>query len=343
MIIEQGPLWLVVDDDGSGAEDPLAGLPDDYRAQIELAYGRYCSCIEMHKSLHRCRGADLDYFSLDEGKSLGAFPEGPVRREYGRKLKANPSYRRLIGKEQSAASREFDKESSRFRERLMYYVDRYMRGDIKLDQLRRQTVEQFTTMYKRAWELGKAASGILRQKRPRPASREEESWFRSAVREELKYWNAFLDELGKSTDFSKRSFTIRERVSMYADTVGFMFNSARMSGLPDNVLLHWFPKEKKGMCKGCEYIVKHSPFPRDVMPTTPKAGDTPCLMHCKHRVIARYVSPSEVDARRRILPSKQQMLRALGRIMGPKLRKYRRQKNKDYNPWIGAVSWGDLR
>lgn len=345
VIVEAGDLWIVCGDVGGGTDGPLVGFDADYREQLEARYGQYCLSIKAQQGCLTCRGVDLDLVSLDEGKSISAW-RSSARKNYGQKIRTNPSYRRMITKEESLATRQFQAAVREFRKDLQSQVAFYLRGTHKMSTLRRATVEGFRQIYTRAWETGRRASGILKlQKKVRPPSREEEQWFRSAVREELTFWNNFLDELGRDKEFKTRAFSVPVRVDMYADTVWFMFQVARLSGLPDNVLLHWFPTQKRSgeMCPGCRFMVDHSPFPRDVMPTTPKAGDTPCLMRCVHKVVVRFVPPKQVEKRRLALPSKESMLRSLRGIMSGKVKKYKRKRNKQYNPWLGQTTWGELR
>ena len=182
------------------------------------------------------------------------------------------------------------------------------------------------------------------QSKPKVPSREEEEWFRSAVREELSYWNNFLDDIQRDTTFTSKRFTIKDRIDMYIDTVWFMFQAGRLSGLPDTVLLHWYPKTKDTeMCPGCQFMVDNSPYPRDLMPTTPRAGDTPCLMKCVHRVVVRHVPLKEVVRRKKELPSKKVLRYELSKIMQGKRQKYKRRKERAYNPWLGQTTWGELR
>lgn len=345
MIIEDGVFWYVPDDDGSGAVDPLAGIDRSYVSALEAAYGQYCHSVKIHQSILACHGQDLDDFVIAEGKSIGDWGGAPRRVSYGRKIRNNAHYRRIVKQESSSASREFHRKVSKFGDTLRSLVVDYQQDKRPMSQVRRVSAEAFKGIYTAAWEAGRKASGLLQiQKRPRRPTREEESWFRSAVREELSFWQSFLDELDGES-FEEKNFTVGERVEMYVKTVWTMYHAGRLSGMPEAVLLHWYPKEKRSgkMCPGCVYMVKMSPFTRDNMPTTPRAGDTPCLMRCVHRVVVRHVTQAEVDKRRAEMPTKQEMLQDLRRIMRGKRVHKRRKISKSYNPWLGQTTWGELK
>jgi len=343
VIVEDGILWLVTQDSGTGVEDPFAGLPEDYVHALEASYSLFRESVHIGQSICTCSAHDEDFVSLDEGKSLSGWQTKQKRTGLGRQLRTNREYQKMVSQERGRATTRFVNQVATFRRNLLAITRAFLADRLTLNEYRTQSSEAFSGIYYEAWQAGREASGLLTlQKRPRRPSREEESWFRSAVREELTFWNGFIDELAAGPKaFSK--FSWEERLDMYVKTVWFMFYSARVSGLPDTVLLHWWPKRKKGrMCPGCEYMVKHSPYPRDLMPTVPRAGDTPCLMRCVHRVVARFVSPADVRRRRDELPAKESMIRSLRRFMGKKIKKYR-GRTRDYNPWLGSTVWGELK
>ncbi len=339
-IVDSGIFWIVCGDSGGGAEGALAGVSG--AAELEARYLHFCQSAKVQLGCRCCRGEDNDILGLDEGKSISTWSSDERRRKIGGKLRVEPVYRKLLSREKGSARREYDAEVEKFSEKLQLLLADYLAGKADMPEVRRVSAEWFRQMYKNAWELGRKASGVFALTyRTKPPSREEEAWFRSAVREELSFWNAYLDDLEKD---KRGKFTIPQRVQMYADTVSFMQQAGRLSGLPDNVLLHWFPREKKGvMCPGCTFMVEHSPFPRDLMPTTPRAGDTPCLSHCVHRVVVRFVTQKDIQARRDVLPSKAEMVKTLKGIMAGKIKKYRRKRGKAYNPWLGSTTWGELK
>lgn len=343
VVREDGVFWFV--DGPGGAHDPLHGLDQQYRYRLETTYNHYCGSVRS-KQLHlQCCGVDLTTVSLDEGKSMGNWSGAPRRLKYGQRIRGNQQYKNVVKNERNNAREALRNSISKFREDLKRLVAAAIKNKA-YEPMRRQTVDLFTEQYRRAWAAGRRASGVFKiMKRVPTPNQEEEQWFRGAVREELSFWNSFIDEIEQDKgDLSGRKYGVEERIDMYVDSIWFMYHTGRVSGFPDTVLMHWYPKEKKKgfMCLGCQYMVAHSPFPRDLMPTVPRGGDTPCLMRCVHRVVVRFVTPSEVEQRREELPSKEAMLRALRRIMAGKVKKPR-GRSRTYNPWLGNKTWGELR
>jgi len=349
MIIEDGVFWDVTGCDCADVDDPFSGMEEEYVNALETAYSQYCLSVKSHQSICVMQNKDIDSVSIDDGlyesKSLGHWGSRPSRIKYGNRIRVSTRYRNLISTEHSQASKSFRKDVAAFQGQLKKLVHQFVSGSLDSKILRRKSTEAFTVVYTKAWEAGRRASGLYRlQKRPQVPSREEETKFRAAVREELTFWQSFLDDLIDDKKLVNKRFTVEERVEMYAKTVWFMFQLGRLSGMPDTVLLHWFPKRKRSgtMCPGCQYMVDNSPYPRDLMPTTPRAGDTPCLMRCVHKIIVRYVTPGAVKRRRKELPTKERMLNDLVKFMGKKVRK-QKGRGKDYNPWIGSKTWGMIR
>ena len=345
MIIEDGVFWFA---EGEGTVlDPFHGLEESYVSALTSRYLGFCSSISCQESIYECRNHNLDEFMIDdnlyEGKSFGHWIGSLKNFFFGKKLRASTSYKRLVKKEHNLANSQFRLAVFKFKKRLEKLFDAYFKEEIDLQKLRLDSAKEFRAVYERAFEAGRRASGVreLKQKNVK-VGRKEESWFRSAVREELQYWNAFLDKLEQRDEAAKK--LVKHRLEMYVQTVRFMYHSGRVSGLPDLVLLHWFPTQKKTgkMCPGCSYMVKNSPYPRDLMPTVPRAGDTSCLFRCIHKVVVRTATSSQIKERRNALPTKENMLRELQRLKGG-VGKRPRKNSRAYNPWLGKSIWGLLK
>lgn len=347
MLVEDGVLWLPTKEIiTENFEDALYGMDGDFVSGLEQAYGNFCknvkSCVEHH---HRC-GENVDHYHLFESKSmakLSKVSDSPTL--FKRMNSFSTRYRRFVRQSYNLSSKKFRLTTAKFGKRIKDLYKKYKEDKISLNDFRRQSVRVFEEAYKSAWNFGKESSGVYKLlKRVRKVSREEESWFRSAVRSELEYWNNFLDELGKNKEWKGKRYRPEERIEMYIKTIQFMYQSSRVANLPNNVLLFWYPKRKRSggpMCPGCQYMVNNSPFPADIMPTVPRAGDTPCLYRCVHRVVVRVSTVKAVKRRRAQLPSKQEMLKDLHGFMG-KRNKYRRKKTVDYDPWRGKA-WGQIK
>jgi hypothetical protein len=142
--------------------------------------------------------------------------------------------------------------------------------------------------------------------------REEETWFRGAVREELAYWNTFLAEIDAGSVLPDR---LAERFDAYLKALRFMYESSRVQALPDNVLFYWMGPEDAGNCPGCVYLLERSPFTKDNLPAVPRDGVTRCLTNCRHRIVVRVPRDlSEVFKRRRDLPKRSVMIKELKKL-----------------------------
>jgi len=344
-IIEDGLVWEVLDDPGGGVVDPFFGFDTQYIETLEAAYGQYCLSLKAQEGICMASHTDVDCMYPDDlvERASGTWGKRPRRAQFGKEIRTNTRYRRIIGTEHSHASRDFRKKAAVFQGKLKRMVHSYQKGHTPIARLRNKSAQAFQEIYTEAWNLGRKASGIMRlQTKVRAPSKAEEEQFRSTVREELSFWQGFLSEL--EGEVWQGRFSVDERVEMYSKTVWFIFHIGRISGMSDTVLLHWFPTRKRSgrMCPGCAYMVTNSPYPRDVMPTVPRGGDTPCLMRCVHKLIVRHVQPREVENRRKELPSREKMVRDLRGFMGSKIKKYR-GRGKEFNPWLGSSIWGNLK
>ncbi len=82
---------------------------------------------------------------------------------------------------------------------------------------------------------------------------------------------------------------IRRRMTAYADTLKHAYYAGRVKGTPKGMVIDWISPLDRHTCKGCRYMSEHSPWTRDSLPTTPRAGDTRCLSNCRCRLVMREV------------------------------------------------------
>lgn len=137
------------------------------------------------------------------------------------------------------------------------------------------------------YEVGKGKLLI-----PGVVSSVDEAWLNSAMSHEMQFFNVFLDEVVAGTS----KLPVLRRAKMYVDALESFYNSARVIGLPNDVVLHWVGPEDKAKCPGCAYLAEHSPFSKFNLPTVPCAGMTPCLTNCRDRILVRKATPEEVKA-----------------------------------------------
>lgn len=186
-------------------------------------------------------------------------------------------------------------------------------GHLSYREAQMQTAKEWRRAYERVREIGRRASGIDRHANVNPSVvHEEEKWFRSAVREELTYWNTFMHEINEDQVSEER---LLERLAAYLKALRFMYEGARVLGLPDNVLLYWLGPRDERLCAGCEYVLERSPFTKNTIPAVPRDGSTPCLTNCRHKIVVRVVeNRADVQQRERVLEARGTMVRALRAI-----------------------------
>lgn len=141
----------------------------------------------------------------------------------------------------------------------------------------------------RASGVGTASPGLLGH-----SSADEKKWVDNVLRAETVHFNKLLDALIKGESMSKARIRIRN----YANAVRSVYEGSRVLQLPDDSLIHWV-LQSNNPCSDCRLLHRLSPYTRDTLPTTPKAGSTRCLSYCfcKFRIVK--AKPSEVERVRR--------------------------------------------
>lgn len=120
----------------------------------------------------------------------------------------------------------------------------------------------------------------------------DEAWLKSAMAHEMTFFNGFLGSLVEGTG----KMPPLRRIEMYVDALTSFYESARVIGLPNTVLLWWSGPHDKRSCAGCRFLREESPFTKFTLPTTPRAGMTPCLSNCRDRILVRRAGIDEVAA-----------------------------------------------
>lgn len=249
---------------------------------------------------------------IAEGKAIGTAS-----------LKANVGYRdselrgiapervqRAITDAANNATRALQPIYDDHRRRLMGTVRAMIDEEITRAEARRRSARIIRESYERVREVARRASGISRLGVSEDIFREEEKWFRGAVREEVRYFHTFLEDVRQN-----RARNVTSRVESYVKALRFMYESARIQAMPDRVLLYWRGPRKDDdpkVCEGCEYMMERSPFPKDLIPCVPRDGTTPCLTNCRHRIFVRVARDiNDVVRRRQALGKRESMLREL--------------------------------
>jgi len=319
-----GLLWVIERDPGVGRDlaDPLSGLTEEQRQTLAPAfhaYDNWCSSEALRQSIEetkavgtartRTMGRDVDYMRVSHGRA---------------------SYEREVRVEVSVARKEFLALQTEAHRQLLMLFNKYRDGEIEFFDLQRATRERLKSFHERAFDLGRRASGLsLALPYSAFPMTGERNWLASVIREETKHWEHFLHELyNGQIEFTPsgaamlpsppmRRYFVEERIKMYVGTLESTFDSSRVLGLPSDVLLYWAGPglRDKAICDGCKYMVERMPFPKWLMPITPRSGNTPCRLNCRHKLLVRRASLVETKQREIALPDKATMLRELGRIM----------------------------
>ncbi len=338
--------WFVEGDPGipSGADprSPWSGVPDAFMPEIDRALRAYETW---------CMSSAV-WTSIAETKAVGtvASPAWDRTAKHGRVATYRRSYAREIRTEFSNARRNLNKIQAEARAALLGVFREWNDGFISFNDVKKISVQLLRKFHERAFNMGRKASGITRfvpgQSRP---TTEEVRWFRGAVRQEVSYWNNFLSEVQRGEiEFAPRlirslpkpparKYFIEERIDMYVEALGSTFDSARVTGLPDSVLVYWAGPglKDKRICEGCEYVVERQPFPKRLVPAVPRAGLTPCRMNCRHRLLVRKAKTMEIARREADLPERQTMVRAMKEIMDRHggRKRLRKPRGAVTNPW----------
>lgn len=150
--------------------------------------------------------------------------------------------------------------------------------------------ETLRAAYDAAFDAGIASSAAGRTTKfgvgPSEADR---TWVESAFTHEMRYFNKLLKDIERG---SVRG-GLEKRLTAYAETLKHVFYAGRVMGTPTGMVIDWIAPMDRNTCKGCEFLAKNSPYTKDTLPSTPRAGDTPCLNRCRCRLVMRDVGKEE--------------------------------------------------
>lgn len=213
----------------------------------------------------------------------------------------------------SAASKQFEALFQRTQQGLLNTTQRYLAGEIQRGRWVRWSKELLRTAYFEAFELGLKSSGMGQYKLGRANT--DTRWVESAWREEMKYFSKFMREIesttvparwGRDDDPESRHYgkyrqleparltdrtssIIQRRLKAYAESVKHIYYAGRVMGTPEGMVVHWICPLDRRTCNGCRFLSDSSPFTKDTIPTTPRAGDTRCLNNCRCRLLVAEV------------------------------------------------------
>jgi hypothetical protein len=246
---------------------------------------------------------ELAVGSVLEGKDVGKFkgeisPFKQQALDIANSLPRPVMYRKSAAKNTASALNKVVDEAEAD---MIYWLKRYRSPEdynkISVTQFKDKMKWVLKDAYRKAYDLGTEASGIGRSAPGLTAHQgvDEKRWLDSVYSQEQKYFNRFLQDL-----ISGQSQTMAEvRIRNYANAIRSVYEASRTVQLPEDVLIYWV-LESGNPCSECRLLHRHSPYTKDTLPTTPKAGSTRCLSYCycKLRIVKAKQSEVERVARR---------------------------------------------
>ena len=218
--------------------------------------------------------------ALDEAKRVSTHrPGGTGHRTKKAAIKQTQTADRFASSQRQharAASKRLDREVSSLQTHLTSLIKQYQAGDLSYRRLKARASIAFKGTVEQAFKLGTKAVGLVT---PTGAlydlTVKEKEWIKSYVKEEMKYFERFLDDVRKQISQKQ----IDRRVGLYSSAVRSVYESGRVLSVGNDVLIYW-TLESDDPCKDCIELSRHNPYTPKVLPTTPKAGATRCLSNC---------------------------------------------------------------
>lgn len=246
-----------------------------------------------------------------------------------RQFIGTPAFRLKKSNIQTIAGRSFTLLQRKFIQDLTRIVKLLQSGDYSESESKRVSRSIFRDYYRKAYFLGLKASGVgiaagmssltFRDYQDPALHQEEERWSQTAATAELRFWNKLLI----NTSLEKKSkYTVDQRIRFYAESLEGHYNAGRVAGSPRYSLVHWIMDKGHSTCPQCSWMAKNSPWPKELMITTPKAGMCGCLMNCRCELKIIPGSSQEYNKAKLAKPPKDQLvrkLRAVSSIKGLKL------------------------
>ena len=118
----------------------------------------------------------------------------------------------------------------------------------------------------------------------------DDVWLKSAMQHEMRFLNGFVDDVVED-DYT---MPLARRIGMYVESLSSFFQSARIIGLPNSVVIEWRGPDDETTCPGCKYLFEHSPYTKFSLPTVPCACLCQCLTRCRDSLRVRQATEEEV-------------------------------------------------
>lgn len=235
--------------------------------------------------------------SLKEAKAVGTAKGKPDAEKQIQIATAQTSKRFVssLRGHSRAAKKTLDRKINALEKHLHSLYRKYKNKDITFRRFSSGSRVALKGMAELAFQLGTKSAGIVSPTGAlRPLTDHERKWLDSYLKEELRYFNRFLDAV-KASQSDKRSLT---RLSHYSQAVRSVFESGRVLSVGTDVIIHWV-LESKNPCPDCRLLHRHSPYTSDTLPTVPKGGQTRCrnFCYCSLRIVKS--TPEQVQKLRK--------------------------------------------
>lgn len=238
-----------------------------------------------------------------------------------RELLGQERWRHQKGFIQTVAKRSFHLLQQKFEKELLKIIKDVKKGFLLPGDAKIRSRKIFEVYYRKAYFLGLKSSGAGLSKAYADLTynfygdpniqQAEERWSRIASTAETKFWSNFINKVAESASIRH---TLEQRVKFYVLSLEGHYDAGRVMGSPTNSFVYWGLEKGHSHCKKCEWMAKTSPFPKELLVTTPKSGFCRCLMNCKCSLRIVPVELSEYIVRKTELPSKEQIISILSHM-----------------------------
>lgn len=222
----------------------------------------------------------LDKFTqrLEEGdKALtGAVARDPIMRGQT-SLLAQLS----LGKDMALVKRGFalyNQTMGAFRADMVQLISRFQSGALDVAGAQAEWKALTATHYKSLFRAGAMASGNPYYDEI-GITKHDAAFIARARRQEKGFFDGFLNDI-KNPAHSPVAHPYLQRATYYSDTGKSQFFNGMLNGYGDDVEIHWvLGQPREAHCDVCPIYASRVWTWQD-LPTTPRAGDTPCLFNC---------------------------------------------------------------
>lgn len=181
--------------------------------------------------------------------------------------------------------------------------------------IKKKSKKIFYEYYRKAYFLGVKAAGagisqsyqqlIFKDSADPKITKEEDRWVKTAAAAEMKFWGKFLNNAAQYKE-------VNRRIGMYVTSLEGTYNAGRVAGSPNNSLVYWLMDKKTHVsCPECDYLADNSPWTKDFLPTTPKAGMCSCLFNCRCALKILPTTQEEYKKASLVKPTRSQAIRKI--------------------------------